>query len=111
MAQGFTSGFTTHTHDSSQIRYVTVVKTANYTAADDSVILCDATSAGFTITLPSAASSTSRKYEIKKTDSTSNVVTVDANASETIDGSLTKLLESQYQSISIVSDGSNWFII
>jgi hypothetical protein len=37
-------------------------------------------------------------------------VTVDGNASETIDGALTYALAVQYQSITIISDGTNWHI-
>jgi hypothetical protein len=87
-------------------------KTANYTATvNDSVILCDATSAGFTITLPASATNTGRKYVIKKTDTSANTVTIDGNASETIDGATTVNIGTQYQSITIVCDGSNWWII
>ena len=38
-------------------------------------------------------------------------VTIDGNASETIDGATTYALSAQYQSISIYSDGSNWHVV
>ena len=40
-----------------------------------------------------------------------NTLTIDPNSTETIDGSTTFALNVQYQSITIVTDGSNWFII
>jgi hypothetical protein len=90
----------------------TTSKTANYTAtASDDVILCSASGGAFTITLPAAASSTGLHLVVKKTDSGFNAVTIDGNASETIDGATTKKLSTQYESIEIVCDGSNWHIV
>jgi hypothetical protein len=87
-----------------------VSKTASYTAADETIILCDATAGAITITLPAASGVTSRIYTIKRTSASNNVI-VDGNASETIDGATTKTLGSQYASITIVCNGSNWFIL
>ena len=74
------------------------------------VILCDASSGGFTVNLPAAATSTDRVYIIKKTDSSANAVTVDGNGSETIDGATTAVLAVQNQSITISCTGSAWVI-
>ncbi len=89
----------------------TVSKTSAYTAALDHVILCDASGGAFTVTLPAASGATGRVYHIKKTDSSTNAVTVDGNASETIDGGTTATIAAQFESIMIVCDGSNWHII
>jgi len=89
-----------------------VSKTAAYTATlADHVITCDASSNAFAITLPAVATANRVIYHIKKTDSSSNVVTVDGNASETIDGATTATITTQFESIMIVCDGSNWHII
>ena len=89
-----------------------VSKTANYTATtSDSVILCSASGGSFTITLPAASGNTGRIYFIKKTDSTSSTVTIDANASETIDGALTLVISLQYATYMIVCDGTSWHVI
>ena len=74
-------------------------------------VLGDASGAAFTITLPTAAGITGRMYNVKKTDSSANAVTVDAAGSETIDGALTQSLATQYQTITIQSDGTNWVIL
>lgn len=88
-----------------------VSKTTTYTATTgDDVILCDATSGAFTVTLYTAVGNDGRKLVLKKTDSSSNAVTIDANSTETIDGSLTKSLNTVNESITITSDGSNWII-
>ena len=74
-------------------------KTTNYTLmVTDFVILGDCTSAAFTLSLPTAASGIGRIFFMKKIDSTSNVLTVQANGSELIDGNNTFLLPSQWQS-------------
>lgn len=64
-----------------------------------------------TITLPPAASVKFIVYTIKKVDATANVVTIDANGGELIDGVLTQLLVAQWQSVTIQSDGTQWLII
>ena len=74
------------------------------------MILCNAAGGAITVNLPAAVSNSDRIMFIKKTDSSTNAITIDANASETIDGDLTKLLNVQYEAIPIVCDGSNWFI-
>jgi len=90
----------------------TIAKTANYTVTvSDHIILADASSTAFIVTLPAASGVAGRMYHIKKTDSSANAVTVDGNASETIDGGTTATIAAQFESIQIVCDGSNWHII
>lgn len=89
-----------------------VTKTANYAAtALDYVILCDASGGVFTITLPAAATALKRVYNIKKIDLSGNVVTLDPDGTETIDGDLTVPLSAPYESLMLVTDGSNWFVL
>jgi len=86
-------------------------KTADYTLDPaDSVILVNAASGNVTITFPAAAGATGKAYTIKRIDSSSNTVTLDPNASETIDGNTTIIFGSQWDSLSVFSDGSNWII-
>lgn len=75
------------------------------------VLLVNATSSNVTVTLPPAADKIGKMFHFKKTDATGNVVTVTGNASENIDVANTRAITTQYEAISIVSDGSNWFII
>lgn len=87
-------------------------KTAAYTVVDaDATLLGNATAAAFTLTLPTAVGRIGKQFTIKKIDSSANAVTVDGNASETIDGALTKALGSQWAFLTIVSDGANWQIV
>ena len=87
-------------------------KTSSYTlTSSDGTILADAAAGAITMTLPSAASSIERIFTIKKKDVTANIVTVDADSSELIDGATTYTLGTQYEAIKIQSDGSAWWVI
>jgi hypothetical protein len=76
--------------------------------ATDSIILADATSAGFTVTLPTAVGITGTIYQIKKIDTTTSIVTVAATLSQTIDGATQVLIFNYNDSVKVVSDGANW---
>jgi hypothetical protein len=88
-------------------------KTANYTATGtDDVILVDSSGGDFTITLPAAASNSGKVFYIKKTNTgCADKVTIDGNASETIDGATTTTVNTEGETLVIVCDGSNWKII
>lgn len=92
----------------------TLAKTANYTvlAADlGKTILCDATSAAFTVTLLAAATAGDGfTVTVKKTDSSVNIVTIDGDGSETIDGSTTYLLRPDDESVTLICNGTAWFV-
>lgn len=93
-------------------RQSVVSKTTTYTLTDlDYLVKVDTTSANFTLTLPTASGRTGKIFVIKKTDNSVNVVTIDGNASETIDGGLNYKMVVQNDTIVIQSDGTNWQII
>ncbi len=82
-------------------------KSAIYTLTSlDNIIECTANT--FTITLPTAVGIAGKQYVIK--NSGSGVITVDGDGSQTIDDELTQAL-NQYDSITIVSNNTNWIII
>lgn len=102
--------------DSSEISnapaIISEVTTSGSLDEDANIVLADATSAPITINLPTALSATGRVVYFKKINSTVNDVTIDASGSETIDESETQTLTgSLFPSITIVSNGSEWFII
>ncbi len=87
-------------------------KTATYTAAaSDYTILCNNTSGAININLPAASGCSGRIYVVKKVSGAGNNVVIDGNASENIDGATTRTLATQYESVMIQSDGSNWYIL
>lgn len=88
-----------------------VTKTSAYTATEsDYVIVGNPTGGSFSITLPAAATSDGFIYVIKNIHA-SNTVTIDGNASETIDGATTVALSSQYAFRMIICDGTSWHVI
>jgi hypothetical protein len=89
-------------------RQAYVTKTGAYTATNDDYVI-DCTSGTFTVTLPASSGRTGRILIIK--NSGAGTITVDGNASETIDGAATYSLAVQYATIQIISDGTNWKII
>jgi hypothetical protein len=92
------------------VGYKIATKTANYTAADDAVILTDATSATITISLPAASTATGRMYIIKKITAANSVI-IDPNGSELLDGATTQTLTTTNQRMNIISNGTAWYII
>jgi hypothetical protein len=92
-----------------------VSKSDDYTILESDnqkLIKVDASGAARTITLLAAATAGDGfTLEIKKTDSSANLVTIDGNASETIDGATTVILAGQNGSVRLICDGSNWHAI
>jgi hypothetical protein len=94
------------------VTFNTSTKTADYTVATtDTVVFADATSGNVTITLPTASTASGYRFFVKRIDGSSNSVTVQRSSSDTIDGATSQSLPIQYMSITVVSNGSNWFII
>lgn len=93
-----------------QINRVATKTTTYPMTDDDAVILADATGGAFTVTTPDATSvKTGVVYTVVKIDSSANAVTVDGSGAQTINGAATESLSTQYQSITIASNGTNWF--
>lgn len=90
---------------------VTQTKTANYTVLVSDDVLLGSGSA-FTFTLPTAVGIAGKVFYFKKTDSSiTNLITIDAAGSETIDGALTRVLYFSSETMTIESDGANWVIL
>jgi hypothetical protein len=85
----------------------TATKSGDYTLNTDDYN-CIVTAAA-TITLPTAVGVTGRMYNVKA--STGSTVTVATTSAQTIDGSSTYVFATQNNAITVLSDGSNWFII
>ena len=83
-------------------------KTANYTivATTDSCINC--TSGSFTVTLPTAVGLDGQAFVVK--NSGTGAITIATTSSQTIDGATTATMSTQYESISLISNGANWII-
>src|SRR5688572_20985072 len=89
-----------------------VSKTSAYTlTALDTRIRADATSAAFTLTLPTAVDITGKTYGFKKVDVSTNIVTIDPNSTQTVEGLDNWKLRYPNDYVEIVSDGANWRVI
>jgi hypothetical protein len=90
-----------------------VTTSGNVTEADSNkMILVDATAGNVTLLLLAAATAGDGfKFAVKKIDASANTVTLDPNASETIDGEATYVLSQENSSVLLVSDGTNWQIM
>jgi hypothetical protein len=85
---------------------------ANYTVlATDYTILCNNSAGAITISLPTASGIGGRVYVIKKTSAAGNDAIISASGAETIDGSTTYTISSQYSGIMIQSDGIGWWVL
>lgn len=79
-------------------------------AATEEVYIITPQTSGLSVNLVAAATCGSGfRYYIKNTSS--NPLTIDPNLSETIDGDQTYSLSVENSAITIMTDGSNWFII
>lgn len=86
--------------------------TSAYTVTDkDHTVLVSANSAAVPIYLPAVSAKSYRLVVVKKIDSGSNEVTIDAYGSQTIDGAATYVLARQYQSVVLQSNGSTWNVL
>lgn len=111
LASGTPPTWVTHAADLDAHTFNIVSVAADYLATEKSIILVDASGGNITISLPAAIGSIGRLYCIKKIDSSSNLVIVDGNNVETIDGNLTVSITTQFASLAIVCNGSSWSII
>jgi hypothetical protein len=87
--------------------------TSDYTVIDDdgyNTIQCNPTGGNLTVTFPTAADNTNRFLKVFVSH-VGGKVTVDGEGAETINGSLTQILQSQHDYIDTYCDGTEWFIL
>ena len=87
--------------------YTAVAKSTNYTASSYDFVIGNASSAGFTVTLPAASNGAT--VRVKKVDSSGNAIIVVGQSAATIDGSASQVVNSQWQCQDYMSDGTNWY--
>lgn len=87
------------------------VTTSETLSSSTQFVWVDATLGNVIVTLGAATDNERTVHTIKKIDSSGHTVTIDANGTETIDGEQTIVLNLQYAYVTIVCDGTEWFII
>lgn len=94
---------------STSIRRETSTKTANYSMiSTDYFILVDASSSSVDVTLPTPA--IGKEVIIKAIDVT-NTVRILPNGAEKIDSEANLTIGEQWKTYTLISDGTNWFLI
>lgn len=88
-----------------------VVTAAVVMGVEDRMLLVDSNAAAFSVTLPPVSEAVGHMYRIKRTNTSLNQITVITPGAETLDGKADFLLDKQWDSVTVVSDGSNWFIL
>jgi hypothetical protein len=83
-----------------------VAKTANYTAVAGDFVIGNATTSGFTVTLP--APTNGARISVKKIDSSVNGILVIPPSGQ-IEGNASIVVNTQYQSQDFFSDDTNWY--
>jgi len=87
----------------------TIVSSATTTDFDQ-VLIVDATSGAVTVTLPTATAISGTVLDIKKSDSSTNTVTLDGDGAN-VDGAGTFVLIVQFQSARVIFDDTQWWVI
>lgn len=99
--------------DLSVSRKVDIAASATLTNADFIVntFEVDCTLAPVNLTLPLLSTVATQKWEFVKIDSTNNKLTLDGNGAEEIAGELTTRVVSQFDSMTLVPNTSQWFVL
>jgi hypothetical protein len=82
--------------------------TTTTTATIGRMHVCTGTSADYTVTLPAAAGNAGRFIGFRMAPALTRLVTIDGNASETINGALTRVMWAN-ESALLSCDGVGWF--
>ena len=85
-------------------------QSSSFTAADGKTYLVN-TGTAVVVTLPSPSSNAEISIKDSTGGANSNNITINTPGAETIDGAANLVLSSNYESVRLVSDGSNWFIL
>lgn len=90
----------------------TVTSTSGtFTASANTIYLIDTSGGTATVTLPSAVSGATIYLKDSSGDANTNNITVNTPGAETIDGAASLTMDSDFEQKTLVSDGTDWFIL
>ena len=93
----------------------TTVAGATYTVlrTDDIIHSTYSATGAVTITIPTALMAEKKTFTIKDAGGNAGInnITIATQGEETIDGSATLVIDANYSSATLFSDGTNWYII
>jgi len=84
-------------------------KSTDFTAAVGFTFLIN-TGTAVTVTLPSAVTNAAIVFKDSTGTAATNNITINRADSATIDGATSQTIASNYGSLKLISDGTNWFI-
>jgi len=94
------------------VAFPITLTSSNLTLTDEHyTVLVNASGGSRTITLPNASGIDGRVYVVKKIDSSENTVVVQAQTGQTIDGTNSFTLLTQYATVVVQAYNGNWYII
>lgn len=118
------TGTPTASAQAGALSYVSIITATTYTigfannggnTTGNETVLANATSNAIAITLTDATAYPGIIHTIKKTDTSPNIVSIYTVTSQTIDGTIASSTPIQikvpYVSLSLASDGLNWYVI
>jgi len=98
----------------SQIRGTAIIESSTRSLIlDDNIklVLANASGGSITLTLPVlSACGRGWRIKIKKVDSSTNPIIIDTAGAETIDGDSDFKLLIQYEAVTLITDGLNWYV-
>jgi predicted RecA/RadA family phage recombinase len=102
-----------NSHFAKERKIIATAAAITLTAADAGATVYGDTQAGaFSITLPTAASCKGERFTFIRAGTGTNALTLDGDASETVDGSTTvATMDAARDTLTIESNGSAWFIV
>lgn len=89
----------------------TPAKTSAYRAKPGELVLCDPTSAGFTVTLEQASACLGLPICIKNYSASANTITISPSGTDTIDGLTSASIAAAYAAILLVPFEKGWIIV
>ncbi len=92
------------------LNYESFTGTTNTVTGGFGSVYYDSTAGASTLTLYSASVYFGFTLIIKKTSADFNVITVNTTSGQTIDGAATTTIATQNETLTLISDGSNWKI-
>lgn len=103
----------TETQIDAAVTPISVVSTSGgFSIGSQDVVILNPSGGALTCTLPSAATATKRLFIKNSTlNAGSNVITIDAPTTQTIDDTLTTTLNTGGEVLELAPDGTNWQII
>lgn len=108
---GTTNPVSTFEVNGSNGQKVTTVTTNTTLDDSHSIVICNNGAVPKTIALPTAVGITGRIYTIKRGESSTADVTISTSSSQMIDGEMEYMLMNAKESVTIVSNGSNWNVM